>query len=41
MVCKEKPNTVECPLCHKVIPVPVTMTRTESLIKHLQEIRHQ
>ena len=33
-------NTVKCPLCDKEIEVAEGQTRTDVLIKHLQEVRH-
>ena len=33
-------NTVKCPLCDKEIEVLEGQTRTDALIGHLQNIRH-
>ena len=33
-------NTVKCPLCNTVLLVVDGQTRTDALIKHLIEIKH-
>jgi len=33
-------NTVICPLCEEALPVPKDKTRSEVLVKHLQEVKH-
>ena len=33
-------NTVKCPLCDKVITVPNEQTRSDVLIKHLRDTKH-